>query len=133
MRGLALLTAASWLLFSFHLTVAHPLVDCWHNLSPGHDLSGTTHAHCEGSDDHPGCSCTHEELPDTHTAHCHSYHSNAAKIQPKIKLITPPVFTLLDSSTVDQPVQQVGPSDLHAGFQRVPIRPLFLTQSSLLL
>ncbi len=133
MRSLALFTATSWLFFSFHVTVTHPLVDYWHRVSPGHDLSGMTHAHCEQDEDHHSCSCAHEEPHDTHTSHCHAFHPDAAKTQPRLIPIVPPVFSLVDPSDLNQDLPHYSYCGLLVTIPKVPPEQLFLTYRSLLI
>ncbi len=133
MSSVALFTAVSWLCFSFHVMVAHPLVDSWHHLSPGHDLSGMTHAHCEQEEAHHGCSCAHGEPQDSHTSHCHAFHPDAAKAQYKTKHIAPPVFSLVDLPDLHQMFQPNGTCGFQATNPKAPPEQLFITHKSFLI
>ena len=133
MQSVALFTAVSWLCFSFHVMVAHPLVDSWHHLSPGHDLSGMTHAHCEKEEAHHGCACAHGESQDSHASHCHAFHPDATKAQSKLIHITPPAFSLVDLSDLHRVLQLQVTCGFKTTFPKVPPEHLFLTHSSLLI
>lgn len=133
MRGLALYTAVSWLAFSFHVTVAHPLVDYWHHVFPEHDLSGLTHASCEQEGDHPGSSCAQEGSHGSQATHCHGHHPDVAKTQSKPMLVAPPVYALCGAPLASLTIQAFRLVNHQSLYCEVPPGPLFLSNSSLLI
>lgn len=133
MRSLALITTLAWVMFSFHIAVSHPLVECWYHAMPVHQSSEVAHTCDHETSHHGNTPHSHADADSSHTPHCHGFHPDMAKAQPNQILVAPPAFSVVNSP-VSSPMGLRISGFMHLSVSyKVPWDPLFLTNRSLLI